>query len=116
MTAFENITAQTALLIIIGIVVFFVLVIWSIRRHRDPVLRVECDASIDKLLPRSRAYPQYRDGGNSVEVLENGAFFDVLIDEIAAAKRSVHLEHFFGKTACWAGASPTRFRHGPAQA
>ena len=31
MTEFLTITPQTALLIIIGIVIFFVLVIWSIR-------------------------------------------------------------------------------------
>ena len=45
--------------------------------------------------------------GNSVEVLENGAFFDVLIDEIAAAKRSVHFESFLWKEG---RARPTRRR------
>ena len=98
MTAFENITSQTALLIIVGIVIFFVLVIWSIRRHRDPVLRVECDASIDELLPSLAGLTLSSViEGNSVEVLENGAFFDVLIDEISSAKRSIHLEHFLWK-------------------
>lgn len=98
MTGFGTITPQMALLILVGVVIFFVLVIWSIRRHRDPVLRVECDASIDDLIPSLAGLTlSTAVDGNSVEVLENGAFFDVLVDEIAAAKRSVHFEHFLWK-------------------
>ena len=98
MTESGTISSQTALLIIIGIVVFFALVIWSIKRHRDPVLRVECDASIDELMPSLAGLTHSTPvEGNSVEVLENGAFFDVVIDEISVAKRSVHLEHFLWK-------------------
>jgi cardiolipin synthase len=98
MTGFGTITPQLALLILVGVVIFFVLVIWSIRRHRDPVLRVECDASIDDLIPSLAGLTlSTAVDGNSVEVLENGAFFDVLVDEIAAAKRSVHFEHFLWK-------------------
>ena len=98
MTEFLTITPQTALLIIIGIVIFFVLVIWSIRSHRDPELRVDSDASIDDLMPSlSGLTHSTAVEGNSVEVLENGAFFDVLVDEIAAAKRSVHFENFLWK-------------------
>ena len=32
-----------------------------------------------------------------MEVLQNGAYFDVLVDEIAAAQRSVHFETFLWK-------------------
>ena len=35
-----------AMLIIVGVVAFFVVVIWSMKRHRDPTLYVDCDASI----------------------------------------------------------------------
>lgn len=98
MTEFGTITSQMALLIIVGIVIFFVLVIWSIRRHRDPLLRVECDASIDKLIPSLAGLTlSTAVDGNSVEILENGAFFDVLVEEIAAAKHSIHFEHFLWK-------------------
>ncbi len=98
MTDFLTISSQTALLIIIGIVIFFVLVIWSIRSHRDPELRVESDASIDDLMPSlSGLTHSTAVEGNSVEVFENGAFFDVLVDEIGAAKRSVHFENFLWK-------------------
>jgi cardiolipin synthase len=83
------------LLITVGIVVFFVLVIWSMKRHRDPVLHVKCDDSIEVLIPSLAGLTlSAAVEGNSVEVLENGAFFDVLIDGISAAEHSVHFESF----------------------
>jgi cardiolipin synthase len=84
-----------AFLITIGIVAFFIVVIWSIKRHRDPVLRVECDDRIEDLIPSLAGLTlSSAVDGNSVEVFENGAFFDVLIDEISAAEQSVHFETF----------------------
>ncbi len=77
------------------IALLLVIVIWSVRRHRNPILNVECDAPIDKLMPSlsgltlGAAIP-----GNSVELLENGAFFDVLIERIRAAEKTVHFETF----------------------
>jgi cardiolipin synthase len=86
--------AMTAL-IVLGVVLAFGVVIWSIKRHRDPRLQVEVDAPIDQLIPSlaglSLGTPV---GGNSVEVFENGAYFDVLLEEIAAAHHSVHFETF----------------------
>ncbi|HVE50381.1 MAG TPA: phospholipase D-like domain-containing protein [Casimicrobiaceae bacterium] len=70
-------------------------VIWSIKRHRDPDLHIETDFPIDKLVPSLAGLTLGTAvDGNSVEVLENGAFFDVLVEEIAAAKHSVHFETF----------------------
>lgn len=84
-----------AYLITVGIIAFFVVVIWSIKRHRDPVLHVECDDSIEDLIPSLAGLTlSSAVDGNSVEVLENGAYFDVLIDEISAAEHSVHFETF----------------------
>lgn len=90
--------ALVAVAVLSGIIVLLVIVIWSIKRHRDPVLHVECSAPIDELMPSlagltlSTAVP-----GNSLEILENGAFFEVLLEEIRAAQRSVHLETFLWK-------------------
>jgi cardiolipin synthase len=84
--------------VLLSIIVVLALVVWSIRRHRDPDLHIECDAGIDELIPTlagltlGTAVP-----GNSVEVLENGAFFDVLIDRIRAARHTVHFETFLWK-------------------
>ncbi len=87
-----------ALLIGIGVVVFLIVVIWSIKQHRNPDLRVDCDASVDTLIPSIAGLTLgSTTEGNSVEVLENGAFFEVLLAEIASAERSVHFETFLWK-------------------
>jgi cardiolipin synthase A/B len=76
-------------------VIVQVLVIWSIKRHRDPDLHIECDAPIGKLMPSLAGLSLGSAiDGNTVEVLENGAFFDVLIEEIGQATRTVHFETF----------------------
>ena len=62
------------------VVVVLILVIWSIRRHRDPSLQLDCDAPVDEAM-RSLAGLTLGSAiaGNRVAVHENGAFFDVLI-------------------------------------
>ena len=91
-------TPLTIFGIVVGIVAFFVLLIWSIKRHRDPTLRVECDDSIEELMPSLAGLSlNGAVGGNSVEVYENGAFFDALISEIDGARRTVHFESFLWK-------------------
>lgn len=84
--------------IAIGLIALLLLVIWSIRRHRSPKLHVACDQPIEKLIPSlaglTLATPV---PGNSVRLLENGRYFDVLIERIAAAQRSVHFETFLWK-------------------
>jgi cardiolipin synthase A/B len=89
---------MTGALVILGLGLFFGLAIWSIKRHRDPKLRAAHDASIRDLLPTFAGLSLGSAvGGNRVEVLENGAFFDVLLADIAAARRSVHFESFLWK-------------------
>src|SRR5688500_16164386 len=47
-------------------------VIWSIKRHRDPKLRIECSSPIDELIPSLAGLTlSTAVAGNSVEVLEN---------------------------------------------
>jgi cardiolipin synthase len=91
-------TPSLVLAIFLAIVVLLVIVIWSIRRHRNPKMQANCDAAIEDILPSlagltlSSLHP-----GNSVEVIENGAFFDVLVERISSAERSVHFETFLWK-------------------
>lgn len=91
-------TPSLILLVFLGIVALLVIVIWSIRRHRSPKLKVDCDASIQDLVPTlaglTVSTPTH---GNSVEVLINGRFFDVLIERINAAEHSVNFETFLWK-------------------
>ena len=37
--------------LLLGLVILLAIVIWSIRRHRDPDLHIECDSPIDELMP-----------------------------------------------------------------
>ncbi|RPH49986.1 MAG: hypothetical protein EHM84_06050 [Lysobacterales bacterium] len=83
---------------LLAVVTVQILVIWSIRRHRDPSLQIDCDYPIDNLMPSlSGLTLGTAVAGNKVEVHENGAFFDVLIARIRAAKHSVHFETFLWK-------------------
>ena len=78
-----------------AIVVVQLLIIWSIKRHRDPDLRIECDAPIDELTPSLAGLSLGTAvDGNSVEVFENGAYFDVLFEAIRSAKLTVHFETY----------------------
>jgi len=80
------------------IITLLSIVIWSIRRHRDPKLHIECDLSIDELIPSVAGLTlSTAIAGNSVEVLENGAFFEVLLERIRSAQKSVHFETFLWK-------------------
>jgi cardiolipin synthase A/B len=84
--------------VLLSLVILLGLVVWSIRRHRDPDLHIECDSSIDQLIPTLAGLTLGTAvGGNTAEVLENGAFFDVLIGRIEAARESVHFETFLWK-------------------
>ncbi|HEY0825334.1 MAG TPA: phospholipase D-like domain-containing protein [Ramlibacter sp.] len=81
-----------------ALIALLVLVIWSIRRHRSPILQVQADAGIEQLMPSLSGLTLSTSvEGNGVEVLENGAFYDVLEQRIRAARRSVHFETFLWK-------------------
>jgi cardiolipin synthase A/B len=75
-----------------------ILVIWSVKRHRDPRLEIKCDAPLADLVPSLAGITHgMAVGGNSAEILENGAFFDAMLEELARAEESVHLETFLWK-------------------
>lgn len=82
----------------LALIAALVLVIYSIRWHRSPILAVSCDESIEKLMPSLSGLSLSTSvEGNTVDVLENGAFFDVLEQRIRAAQHSVHFETFLWK-------------------
>jgi cardiolipin synthase A/B len=86
---------------IVGICALFgvlLLVIWSIKRHRDPDLKIECDSPIEKLMPSLAGLTLgVPIDGNAVEIFENGVYFDALLEGIARARHSVHFETFLWK-------------------
>src|SRR5688572_21590941 len=80
------------------VIVLLIVVIWSIRRHRDPKLEINSDAPLAELMPSLSGLTQssvYL--GNTVELFENGAFFEMMFEEIKAATRTVHFETFLWK-------------------
>ena len=95
----ESLTIPVLVLALLVAVILILLgIIWSIKGHRNPHLRIESKASIGELVSSlaglSLGIPI---AGNSVQILENGPFFDVLLEEIKKAERSVHLETFLWK-------------------
>ncbi|MEZ0306825.1 MAG: cardiolipin synthase B, partial [Ramlibacter sp.] len=81
-----------------GLIALLVLIIWSIKRVRAPVLNIECDFPIDELISSLAGLTLGTVvGGNKVEVHENGAFFEVLLERIGKAESSVHFETFLWK-------------------
>ncbi|MEJ6022886.1 phospholipase D-like domain-containing protein [Ramlibacter sp. PS4R-6] len=82
----------------LAVIALLVIVIWSIRRHRDPKLEVQCDAPIDDLVTSLAGITLSTPvDGNSVELIENGRFYDVILERIAAARQHVHFETFLWK-------------------
>jgi cardiolipin synthase len=82
----------------LALIAVLVLVIYSIRWHRSPILAITADCSIDQLMPSLSGLSLSTSvEGNTVDVLENGAFYDVLEQRIRAATKSVHFETFLWK-------------------
>jgi cardiolipin synthase A/B len=77
------------------IILVLIVILWSVKRKPDPKFRVsppddfvELAASIAGVTHGSVVE------GNLVEIIQNGAFFDALFRDIAAAQQSVHFETF----------------------
>src|SRR5688572_6502812 len=84
--------------VLVLLIVLLILIIWSIRRHRAPSLQIDSDQSVCDLMPSLSGLTQSAVYvGNTVELFENGAFFDVLFEEIRASTRTVHFETFLWK-------------------
>ena len=84
--------------VFVCVVLLLSVVIWSIRRHRAPTLHIESGSPIEELIPSLAGLTlSTAVAGNAVEVLENGAFFDVLLQRIRAAHHSVHFETYLWK-------------------
>jgi cardiolipin synthase len=85
-------------LISVGVIALLIIVIWSIRRHRDPKLEIDCESPIGELIPSLAGITLSAPvAGNSVQLIENGRFFEVILERIMAAKHNVHFETFLWK-------------------
>jgi cardiolipin synthase len=86
------------LVLAFGLIVVLAIVIWSIRRHRDPHLHIECAHPIESLVPSLAGLTLGTPvPGNAVEVLENGGFYETMLQSVRSAESSVHFETFLWK-------------------
>lgn len=98
MSAESSATPYVLVALLLLVVAVLGLAIWSIKRHRDPRLGVYAELPLEQLIASlSGLSLGMAIEGNSVELFEDGAFFDALLRDIGAASRSVHLETFLWK-------------------
>ena len=93
-----NSVSSVVVALLCALVVVLLLVIYSIKRHRDPDLSIECDSGIADLMPSLAGLSLGTAvDGNTVEIFENGAFFDALLEGIRSARHSLNFETFLWK-------------------
>ena len=72
------------------------LLLWTTNRRRiKPNFELSGDGSIENMEPSLIGLTEGAiDEGNRVEILQNGAYFDRLLEDIAAARLSIHIESY----------------------
>jgi cardiolipin synthase A/B len=74
------------------------LTVWSAKRHKDPHLQLDSEKPLDRLIPSIAGISLGASTrGNAAQIFENGAFWDALLADIAAARHTVHFETFLWK-------------------
>lgn len=87
-----------ALLLLVLVIVVMTIVIWSLKRRRDPHFSYKVDGDFDQILP-SLTGMTFGDlvEGNSVRILQNGGFFPPLLEDLANAKETINFEAYLWK-------------------
>jgi cardiolipin synthase len=89
---------------LVAVIALLALAIWSIKRHKDPHLVLDTDAPLEELIASISGMALGMPiEGNAVEIVENGAFFDRLLEDLAAARCTVHFETFLWKEGALGG-------------
>ena len=85
------------LLLMGAMIVGLTLIVWSVKRRRRPHLKLEVtalehlEASVAGLTQGTRL------DGNKVELLQNGAFWDRVFEDIGQARETINCETFLSK-------------------
>lgn len=92
----DTVTMATWLVFtLVGVILLLVLLLWSAQRGRRVHLTfAELDTLREALPSIAGATHGVLLPGNRVELLQNGAFFPVLLEAIGAARETVHLESY----------------------
>jgi len=88
-----------ALVCLFLLIVVLILIIWSVKRRRDPKLAIHDSNDLDGFLPTITGLTHGAfESGNSIEILENGdEFFPVVMRELRGARESITFEAFLWK-------------------
>jgi cardiolipin synthase len=74
-----------------------IVILWSVKRRRRPHLGLE-PTDIEDLKPSMAGVTQGTIvGGNSIELVQNGAFWDRLFEDLEKAQKTINLETFLSK-------------------
>lgn len=86
------------LLFLVLLILLQGVVVWSLKRRRDPHFSYREDSGFDRLLP-SLVGMTHGDliSGNRYQILPNGTFFSVLLEELRNARRSINFETYLWK-------------------
>jgi cardiolipin synthase A/B len=86
------------LAVVVLLIAVLIVIIWSLKYRRDPHFHIQTEAPLTALLPSIAGLTHGRlIEGNAVQVVENGRYFDHLLEDIRTAQRSVHFETFLWK-------------------
>lgn len=74
------------------------IVLWSVKRRRRPHLALASEGSLRELIPSIVGATQGTMlDGNTVELHQNGAFWDAVFRDLEQAKETIHYETFLSK-------------------
>ena len=95
MTVTVSVVLLAALILVI---ILLLIIVWSLKGRRDLHFRIDTEAPLERLIPSLAGLSHgVLIGGNAVEIVQDGAFFEAVLGDIQAAERSVHLETFLWK-------------------
>src|SRR6185436_266445 len=87
-----------AVVILVGLVIVLGLLLWSVKRRRRPRLDFRYDGGLRELLPSIVGLTHGTlVGGNGIEMIQNGRFFDALFEALEAARKTIDFETFLCK-------------------
>ena len=94
-----NVTLPLWVVVIAALfVIALLIVVWSVKRRRRPHLALDHDGDIHDLIPSIAGMTQGTVvGGNRVELIQNGAFWDRVAEDLEAAQQTIHYETFLSK-------------------
>lgn len=80
------------------IFVLMVVILWSVKRKRRPHMQLAADDALPDLMRSVAGMTQGMIvGGNRLELIQNGAFWDRVFDDIREAQRTINFETFLTK-------------------